>query len=357
MVDLKQLGWDPSWEEAFANSRAAGFKPGRIALEDKNSFIVVTGDGEVPSRVAGRLLHQQTAPENLPKVGDWVGLSRKPTDTRAVIQEILPRRTFLMRKVPGRESVPQVLAANMEIAFVVQALDPTFNLRRLERFLVMVHEGGASAVVVLNKADLVDDPASRLAEVRSVAGDTPVVLCSARTRQGIDEMRAFLRPGLTSVLVGTSGVGKSSLINRLHGDDIQATLEVREHDGKGRHTTTWRELILLPGGGLVIDTPGMREFHMWMADSGLDEAFPDIAELATLCHFRACTHSNEKRCAVREAIESGALAPERFASFQKLQNELDYLAEERQQHTYLTRRRSSGLRRRALDETRIREGE
>lgn len=348
MIDLHAFGWDPQWEEAFAPHRAAGWIPGRVALEDKHTFTVITPEGDLPARVAGRLLHGGPRPEGLPKVGDWVALSQKPGDSRAVIQSVLPRRTSLIRKIPGREAAPQVLASNLDVAFIVQALDDTFRPRRLERFLVMVHEGGAQAVVVLNKADLVDADDDRLQAARRAAGATPVLAVSARTGRGLGELRQFLAPGRTCVFVGTSGVGKSSLINRLYGEKIQATLEVREHDGKGRHSTTWRELIVLPSGGVVIDTPGMREFHMWLVDDGLSQAFPDIADLAVRCHFRACTHTVEKRCAVRAALEDGTLDPGRFASFQKLSRELEYLETERREHTYLLRRRHAGLLRRRL---------
>ncbi len=346
MLDLRTLGWDDDWNRHLAALGDPRLNPGRVALEDKHSFAVVTADGETQARVAGRLLHRHTDPAVLPKVGDWVALSHKPGDARAVIQHVLPRRTSFTRRIPGRETEPQVLAANIDVAFIVQALDQTFNPRRLERFLVMAHEGGARAIIVLNKADLHDDAEARIAAARQSAGSTPVIVASARTRRGLGELRQHLAPGRTCVFVGTSGVGKSSLINRLHGDEVQPTLEVREHDGKGRHTTTWRELILLPRGGLVIDTPGMRELQLWFADDGIAEAFPDIAELALRCHFRACSHAGEKRCAVQEALARGDLDAKRFESYRKLQAELDYLATERRAHTYLVRRRHAGAIRR-----------
>jgi len=350
MVDLRELGWDDFWESAFQPYRASGLFPTRVVLEDKNAYAVVGEAGEWPARVAGRLL-QNTARDAFPKVGDWVAVAKKPSDGRAVIHGLLPRRTVFTRKITGREAAPQVLAANIDIAFIVQALDETFNPRRLERFLVMAHEGGSEAVVVLNKADLCKDLDARLADARAVSGSAKVLILSGKTRLGLGELRRCLAPGRTCAFIGTSGAGKSTLINRLYGEAIQPTLEVREHDSKGRHTTAWREMILLPSGGLVIDTPGMREFQLWHADGGLAEAFPDVAALAVQCHFRACTHTTEKRCAVLQALANGSLSVQRFDSFKKLRQELDRLASARRENAYLRNRRHAGnLRRLAAEE-------
>lgn len=349
-MDLRQLGWDPGWEELFRPHAAAGWVPARVGLEGQDTFRIVTAQGEHHASVAGRLLHGAASSADLPKVGDWTAAALDPRGTHALLHSVLPRRTRLARKEAGRDVEEQILAANVDVVFVVQALDRSFNTRRLERFLVMIHEGGGRPVVVLNKADLCPDPGDLRAESCAAAGDAPVLVVSARTGEGIDGLERFIHPGETVVFMGMSGVGKSSLINRLYGKEIQATLEVRESDAKGRHMTTWRELIPLPRGGLVIDTPGMREFHMWFAHEGLDDVFPDVAALALQCHFRACTHLTEKRCAVRAALDDGRLSTARFNSFVKLRNELQSLAVERREHNYRARRRAAGFARRKSDQ-------
>lgn len=346
-MKLEALGWDAAWAEAFAPHQTAGLVPARVAIEDKHAYRVVTTEGEIAAKVTGRLLHLTRNPGALPKVGDWVAVTPEAGAERVAIHGVLPRRTAITRQAAGTGRAEQVLAANVDLAFLVQALDISFNLRRLERFLVMVREGGVQPVVVLNKADLCDAVARREAEARAVAGPAPVVITSAQSRRGVSPLKEFLQPARTVVFIGASGVGKSSLINQLYGEEIQATIEVREHDAKGRHTTAWRELIQLPGGALVIDTPGMREFHMWLAGEGLEEAFPEIAALAAGCHFRDCTHGNEKGCAVLAAVADGSLGRDRHASFQKLRLELDYLADERRRHTYLARKRDAAVRRNA----------
>ena len=340
-MDLAALGWSPHFDAAFAPYSVQGWAPGRVAVEDKHAYSVFTGQGARTAVVRGRLLHQCVDRSLLPKVGDWVALHSPSGGVQAVIEAVLPRRTRLARKVAGREMEEQVLAANVDVAFVVLALDATFNLRRLERFLVMVKEGGVRPVIVLNKADLGEQVGVRRSQAESAASGAPILLASARTGEGIKALRGCLRSGETTVMIGASGVGKSSLINRLYGEEIQPTLEVREGDAKGRHSTTWRELIPLPEGALVIDTPGMREFHMWTADEGLEEAFADLEALAAGCHFRNCTHTVESRCALLAAVARGELTRGRYESYLKLKAELAYLAEERLRHTFQGRREKS----------------
>ncbi|MCX8155807.1 MAG: ribosome small subunit-dependent GTPase A [Verrucomicrobiae bacterium] len=324
-MTLATLGWSAEWEARFKELQQPTWEPGRVVVEDKHHYVVFTRHGALRARAAGRLLHRAAQPSELPKVGDWVALVAYPAEEKAVIQHVLPRKTRLARKVPGKEVTEQVLVTNVDTAFVVQALDNTFNPRLLERFLVMVVEGGIQPVVLLNKCDLSKDVPGQQAEAQACAGSAPVLAVSAKTGKGIKALWEYIAPQQTVVFLGISGVGKSSLINRLYGEEVAATAEVRESDHKGRHTTTWRELIVLPNGGLVIDTPGMREFHLWMAGESLPEAFPDIYALAAGCKFNDCTHTVEKGCAVQAAVAAGQLAPERLASFHKLRQELEYL--------------------------------
>lgn len=339
-IDLTTLGWDAGWDQQFATLGNPALRPGRVVEEDKHWFRVVTVAGEVPAQVTGRLLHRRPSPAHLPKVGDWVACAPLAAEDKVLIHRVLPRRTQIVRKLAGRDVGEQVLATNIDVAFIVQALDQTFNPRRLERFLVMVNEGGAQPVVVLNKADLCGQLEARLAEAHTACGTAPLIVTCAVTGRGTREIASHVKPGRTAVFIGTSGVGKSSLINQLYGDPIQATLEVRERDAKGRHSTTWRELIPLPCGGLVIDTPGMREFHMWLASEGA--TFPDIDTLAAGCQFRNCSHTAEKGCAVLAAVAAGTLPRGRHESYVKLRKELEYLAVETRKHTYLTKKRGSG---------------
>ncbi len=338
-MNLDSLGWDASWDAGFAPFAAQGLEPARVVTEDKHHYTVVGRQGPVLAQVAGKFFRQRNNPSTLPKVGDWVALRPNPASDRIAIEALLPRRSLITRKNPGRAGAPQILATNIDVALVVQALDATLSPRRIERFLVSVHEGGARPVVILNKSDLHPDPESVLAEVQALAGNHPVVLTSARTGRGLPLIRKHLPPSATAVFLGTSGVGKSSLVNRLLGEKAMVTLPVREWDSKGRHATTHRELVLLPDGGLVIDTPGLREWHLWLADGGLDEAFPDIAGIAAGCRFRDCSHAAQPGCAVQQHAAEGLLAQERLASFLKLQAELQAVAQRKQEHQWAQNRR------------------
>jgi ribosome biogenesis GTPase / thiamine phosphate phosphatase len=343
---LETLGWNPALAEQFAPFGERGFQPGRIAVEDKHHYVVFAGNDSLTAQITGKLLHHARSPSELPKVGDWVALAMVPGEDKALIHHVLPRRTRLSRKISGRETEEQVLVTNVDIAFAVQALDRSFNPGLLQRHLAMSAEGGVKAVVVLNKVDLCDDVLEKLAAVERVAADAPVIAVSARTGRAIDSLTQLIRPGETVVFIGASGVGKSSLINFIYGEEILPTTEVRESDSKGRHTTTWREMIVLPTGGLVIDTPGMREFHMWLAGERA-EAFADVEAIAVNCHFRNCSHTVEKRCALLAAIESGAISRERFDSYIKLKREWDFLDQAAHKREFHERKRRRTLAQRS----------
>ena len=327
-MGLTKLGWNAERDEQFAPYLAKGFIPARVAVEDKHFYRVWTVDAELTAQVTGKFIHESRRDHSvLPKVGDWVALKLIANEEKATIHAILPRRTQIVRKSSGRESAAQILATNVETVFLVTAADVTFNAARLERMLVMAHESGARPVVILNKIDLCDDLNTKLAAATRVAGEALVLAVCALTGRGVKKLAALIKPGNTVVFIGTSGVGKSSLINRLYGEDLMPTVEVRTQDAKGRHTTSWREMIFFPNGGVVIDTPGMREFHLWGAGDGAKESFPEIEALAAGCRFRDCTHTQEKDCAVLAAVAAGTLPRERHDSFVKLQRETNYLRE------------------------------
>jgi ribosome biogenesis GTPase / thiamine phosphate phosphatase len=349
-MGLTKLGWNAARDEEFAAYRAKGFIPARVAVEDKHYYRVWTEDAELTAQITGKLIHEARGDHaQLPKVGDWVAVKLLPNEEKAAIQAVLARQTQIVRKTAGRESAAQILATNIETVFLVTAADPTFNAARLERMLVMAHESGARPVVVLNKIDLCDDLAAKQAEAGRVAGEVPVLAVCALTGRGMKKLASLIKPADTVVFIGTSGVGKSSLINQLYGEELMATVAVREQDAKGRHTTSWREMIFLPNGGVVIDTPGMREFHIWAANEGAKETFPEIEALAPGCHFRDCTHTREKDCAVLAALASGTLPRDRYESFVKLQRELGYLRAAEKRAGWQDRRKGDRLAHRVFN--------
>lgn len=349
-MGLTKLGWNAERDQQFAPQRAKGFIPARIAVEDKHFYRVWTVDSEMTAQITGKLIHEARGDHaKLPKVGDWVAVKRLPNEEKATIHAILPRTTQIVRKISGRDTAAQILATNVEIVFLVTAADATFNAARLERMLVMAHESGARPVVILNKMDLCDDLDARLVEAARVAGDVLVLPACALTGRGVKKLAALIKPADTVVFIGTSGVGKSSLVNRLYGEDLMPTLEVREADAKGRHTTSWREMIFLPQGGVVIDTPGMREFHIWEASQGAKEAFSEIEALAPGCHFRDCTHTREKNCAVLAALAASKITRERYDSFVKLQREISYLREAEKRAGWQDRRKSDRVAHRVFN--------
>jgi ribosome biogenesis GTPase len=322
--DLTTLGWDETLAEQFLTYGADGLIAGRVAVQHRGAYDVLTELGELRCDVAGRLYDESDSPADLPAVGDWVAVAPRAEEGAGTIQAVLPRRTKFSRKTAWQAAEEQVLAANVDVVFIVTSLNEDLNLRRLERYLILGRESGAQPVVLLTKSDLATDPGASRAAVEPVAADVPVHVLSSTTGEGVDAVRAYLRPGVTAALLGSSGVGKSTLVNRLVGDELLETQELRS-DGQGRHTTVRRELVQLPGGALVIDTPGMRELQLWIADEALEETFDDVTSLFEHCRFSDCSHESEPGCAVKAALADGTLAQERWDSYLKLEAELAHL--------------------------------
>jgi ribosome biogenesis GTPase / thiamine phosphate phosphatase len=322
---LADWGWDDRHAVSFAAQTVDGQEPGRILVEDRGSYLVRTSAGESRATVSGRFRFdaELEGAAGFPVVGDWVVLQPTDDPTLRLVQGLLPRRTAVVRRAPGdRSAIDQVLAANVDLLLIVTSLNHDLNTRRLERYLSLAWGSGAQPVVVLNKADLADDIGGAVAWVEPIAGAAPVHAVSATTGFGLSALAALLADGRTAALMGSSGVGKSTLVNALAGELVEATAPIREDDARGRHTTSRRHLVRVPGRGLILDTPGMRELGLADDDGGLDAAFADIDALASTCRFSDCAHDREPGCAVRGAIDDGSLDPARLASRRKLDREL-----------------------------------
>ena len=346
-VDLTAYGWSSSLDDAFRDHRAKGLVPGRISLEHTHIYRVVTAEGEVLARVAGRLRHHASGRADFPAVGDWVAIEPAAGGGDARVIAVLPRRSRFSRRAAGDVTEEQVVAANIDVVFLVAGLDHNFNPRRIERYLLVAWESGAAPVIVLNKADLIDDPAAVVAAVGTVAPAVPVYAVSCRAEGSLEPLRDHLGPGVTGALLGSSGVGKSTIVNRLVGHDLLRTHAVRDDDSKGRHTSANRQLVLLPAGGLLIDTPGMRELQLWDA-GGLSDTFTDVASLAEGCRFRDCRHSGEPGCAVAEAVGSGALPAGRLESILKLAAERAHAERQQDERAQIEHKRSSKVASKAM---------
>lgn len=321
--DLATYGWNEWFAERFAPFAELGLKPARVAVEHRTRFELYTEDGPTAAVLAGKLRYDAANRAALPAVGDWVAAAPRP-EGEATIHGVLPRRSAFTRHASGREAIPQVAAANIDVVFLVTSCNADFNPRRLERYLALGYDSGAAPVVVLTKADLVADVAPFVGAAEVVARGAPVVVTSSATDSGVEQLREFLAGRRTGAMLGSSGVGKSTLINRLLGEERFATAAIREHDDRGRHTTTRRELVVVPGGGLLIDTPGMRELQLLDVGEGMLAAFADVHSLAAGCAFDDCRHDSEPDCAVKRAVAEGTLPAERLESYRKLEAELEH---------------------------------
>ncbi len=324
---IETLGWDPGWAETFAPHAARGQRPARVVAVHRDTSIVRDGGGDRPASVSGSFRFEALATADYPTVGDWVAL-----DGADVIAAVLPRRTVFKRLATdatrrgGALDDEQIMASNVDVALLVAGLDNDFNLRRIERYLAVAWSSAVSPIVVLNKADLDGDTDGRTVAVQAIAPGVAIVAVSAWTGAGLDQLLAHLRPGTTAAILGSSGVGKSTLVNALLGENRQKTAEVRVSDSRGRHTTTHRELFELPGGVLLVDTPGIRALEVLGADEGLAPAFDDVASLAAGCRFSDCAHAGEPGCTVDAALADGRLSEDRLASHRKLEREMAHAA-------------------------------
>lgn len=325
-MTLEELGWTPEFQDHLTALAMPELIPARIVRQDPYSYFVMTETATVMAELSGRLRPGGGEAQDRPAVGDWVAVMPHEEGETALIHALLPRRGGFSRQRAGTVTGAQVVAANIDTVFIVMGLDGDFNLRRLERYLALCWNSAASPVVLLNKADLSEDLDGQTAEVRSVAMGVDIHALSAKQGDGFDAVEGYLGKGRTVAFIGSSGVGKSTMVNRLTGSETMAVGAVRGDDDKGRHTTTHRELIVLPGRGVVIDTPGMRELQMWGDEDSLRGAFADIEDLAQTCKFRDCAHESEPGCAVREAVQSGTLDDGRFQSYLKLKRELAHTA-------------------------------
>jgi ribosome biogenesis GTPase / thiamine phosphate phosphatase len=348
VTDLAELGWDGEWAAVFAAHAPAETVPARVTIEFNHIYRVVSADGEVQAQLSGRLRHHAAGRHELAAVGDWVALRQSPQERTGGIEAVLPRRSKFSRKAAGELTEEQVVAANIDVVFLVMGLDRDYNPRRLERYLMMSFESGARPVVLLSKADLAEAVPGKIAEVQAVAPGVPVHATIAVRREladgviaepDVEVVQLYLGVGRTGTLLGSSGAGKSTLINALLGEPILKTGAVRASDSRGRHTTRHRQLIVLPSRGILIDTPGMRELQLWDVTDAANDTFDDIEQFAANCHFSDCRHKDEPRCAVKAAVAEGTLSEERLASYVKLQDELRELDAKRDARAQIEEKR------------------
>ncbi len=342
-MKLEDLGWNEIFREAFKPFVKKGWVPARLIRDNKISYgALLEGGDELDVIMSGKVYHDAKSDAELPAVGDWVALDIGGDDEDHVIRAKMDRQTCFSRKLPGKSSEEQVMAANVTVVVVVTDAGSDFNPRRMERFFMLIEKSRAKAVVLVNKSDLFPDEVNQQAkiEIEELSDRADVYITSAAKNEGLQVLQKYLETGVSITLVGSSGVGKSTLVNQLLGEEWQWTSEVNELTGKGRHTTTARELIVLEGGGILIDNPGIREVQMWTDENTLRESFSDVEELARRCKFHDCKHGSDKGCAIRDAVEQGDLDPFRYESYLKLEDEIEELDRRRKKRQMITDRRA-----------------
>ena len=324
-MDLYQLGWNSDFHQHSLDAEMPSCFPARVAEENKDFYKVFSEQGEFLASVTGRIRFHAAGRTDFPAIGDWVLIAPRISERRATIESILPRKTILTRKMAGKHLQEQVIASNIDTIFLVTSLNQDLNLRRMERYLAIAWESGSQPVILLNKSDLCNDVQSLQDSMEEIARGVPIHALSGLTGDGTTQLQQYLSIGKTAAFIGSSGVGKSTIINSIVGKQLQRVRSIREEDDRGRHTTTSRQMILLSDGGIVIDTPGMREIGMWDTTGGVSKTFQELEELAKSCRFRDCRHAGEPGCAVAQAIQEGAFHAERLESYRKLEAELRFI--------------------------------
>jgi len=340
---LTDLGFKQLHSDALISLGRSDLEAARVVRQDRDRFRIQTQAETLTAEVSGRYRHDAKRSSDFPVVGDWVAATTRTDEGAATIHHLLPRISSFSRKAAGDTTEEQLVAANVDSVFLVSGLDRDFNVRRIERYVTLAWNSGARPVIVLNKTDLADDLAAHVRSVEDVAAGVDIIPISAVTGEGLDLLRQYVNRGETVALLGSSGVGKSTIVNSLLGEERLHTAEVREDDSRGRHTTTRRELIILPDGGILIDTPGMRELQLWADEESLQNSFSEIDELASNCRFSDCKHKTEPGCAIRDALEQGELSVERHQSYLKLRKEIAYLDRRKSESNYEERRHDKAL--------------